>query len=126
MTALQIVQFVVDLVGIYYAVGYRMVFGPQFCVGTDYGAAVGVGIISSYLLLFVQFYIDTYNAKKKKAKKAKAENSPAELNGHGVAVIGNGNGLTHRSPANGGAANGNGTHNGNGALGGNGDFKKQR
>jgi hypothetical protein len=36
------------------------------CMGEEYAAGFGVFIISSYLLLFISFYLTTYNAKAPK------------------------------------------------------------
>ena len=124
MTALQIIQFVLDLIGIYYAVGYRMLYGKENCAGTDFGAAMGVGIISSYLLLFVDFYIQTYKKSKKRRAEARANGitngKHSAVNGHSAAIANGTKGYTNgtNGHANGHAVNGhtNGHVSANGAA----------
>mmetsp|Transcript_3514 Transcript_3514/g.7725 ORF Transcript_3514/g.7725 Transcript_3514/m.7725 type:complete len:294 (+) Transcript_3514:61-942(+) len=79
LTQLQIVQFVVDIAACVYASSHEPVisglgisrFFPQRprCNGTLEGATVGVGIIGSYLVLFIIFYANTYYARKAKGSK---------------------------------------------------------
>ncbi|KAI1320686.1 hypothetical protein EDD11_010220 [Mortierella claussenii] len=76
LTTLQITQFVLDLGFIYfcsyhYFVGAYSLAVPNFgkCAGTDGSALFGCGLLSSYLLLFINFYRLTYNAKAKAAKE---------------------------------------------------------
>jgi len=74
----QIIQFVLDLGFIYYAAFIKVrsdygLFGCDQetcidCVGTTLATWAGLSIISSYLLLFVLFYIDIYIKKGKKSK----------------------------------------------------------
>ncbi|OQE23912.1 hypothetical protein PENSTE_c008G08932 [Penicillium steckii] len=72
ITMLQIVQFVIDLGFIYFA-SYTYFSSAYFpwapnmgqCAGEEFAAFAGIGIITSYLLLFISFYIATY---KKEAK----------------------------------------------------------
>lgn len=77
VTTLQIAQFVIDLYGCYFCYTWRMLYGRDSCQGTDFGAVVGCAILSSYLLLFIQFFVNTYTVKKpgdkKKAAAAKAD-----------------------------------------------------
>ncbi|KAI8815850.1 GNS1/SUR4 family-domain-containing protein [Fimicolochytrium jonesii] len=79
LTTLQIVQFVIDLAAIYLAT-YIFLSSthlahilPNFnlgtCSGTPLAAGIGCVILSSYLLLFVQFFIKTYNRVGKKGSK---------------------------------------------------------
>eukprot|EP00958_Prasinococcus_capsulatus_P011646 scaffold1161_cov391-Prasinococcus_capsulatus_cf.AAC.3 len=63
LTSLQIAQFVIDLVGCYYAV-FAYFFGSG-CHGNLKGAMFGCGILTSYLSLFVKFYFETYKNKSK-------------------------------------------------------------
>jgi fatty acid elongase 3 len=124
VTALQIIQFVLDLIGIYYAVAYRMFYGKENCAGTDFGAAMGVGIISSYLLLFVDFYIQTYKKSKKRRAEARANGitngKHSAVNGHSAAIANGTKGYTNgtNGHANGHAVNGhtNGHVSANGAA----------
>lgn len=73
LTKLQIVQFVIDVVVIGYAyyAFIRAGFDPNVCYGTSTGAIVGIGILFSYLLLFVRFYWQTYSMKSSKSDKQK-------------------------------------------------------
>ncbi|KAI8085369.1 fatty acid elongase [Thamnidium elegans] len=76
LTSLQITQFVIDLVIIYtvtwsyFAFTYYP-FLPNFgtCAGTESAAAFGCAILTSYLVLFINFYRMTYNQKKQQSKK---------------------------------------------------------
>lgn len=75
LTTMQIVQFVLDLGFIYYC-SYHYFTSAHFpsapyshkCAGTDGSAAFGCGLLSSYLLLFINFYRQTYNPKTRQAK----------------------------------------------------------
>lgn len=74
VTTLQISQFVLDLYGCFYCFGYRLIHGHESCQGTDYGAIWGCGILSSYLVLFINFFVNTYSEKRaSNAAKAKAK-----------------------------------------------------
>ncbi|KAI9321078.1 fatty acid elongase [Dichotomocladium elegans] len=74
LTTMQIIQFVIDLVVIYsctytfYATKYALNL-PNFgtCSGGEGAAWFGCALLSSYLLLFINFYRMTYNSKKKVA-----------------------------------------------------------
>ncbi|KAF9091843.1 hypothetical protein BGX23_004833 [Mortierella sp. AD031] len=76
LTTLQIVQFVLDL-GFSYFCSYTYFAFTYFpalpnagkCDGTEGAALFGCGLFSSYLLLFIDFYRLTYNAKAKAAKQ---------------------------------------------------------
>ncbi|EMD42057.1 hypothetical protein CERSUDRAFT_42249 [Gelatoporia subvermispora B] len=89
LTTMQIVQFVIDLFAVYFATYsyYTATYFKGFptlgsCAGTETAALLGCGILSSYLVLFIQFYIQTY--KKPKGKGA-AANGKAIPNGNGAA-----------------------------------------
>lgn len=81
ITNFQITQFVLDLGFIYYAAFIKVkndygLFGCDQtkcidCVGTSLATWTGLSIISSYLVLFVLFYIDIYIKKGKKARVLK-------------------------------------------------------
>jgi len=95
LTTMQIVQFIIDLFIVYfgtysYFTATYWPWLPHFgsCAGTEAAALFGCGLLSSYLLLFINFYIQTYR-KPTKSKKPIA-------NGNGVAN-GNGNGVTNGS-----------------------------
>ncbi|KAJ5191915.1 Elongation of fatty acids protein 2 [Penicillium cinerascens] len=72
ITMLQIVQFVIDLGFIYFA-SYTYFSSSYFpwapnmgqCAGEEFAAFAGIGIITSYLLLFISFYIATYKKETK-------------------------------------------------------------
>lgn len=54
------------------------------CAGTESAALFGCGLLTAYLFLFINFYIQTYRKPSTRSKKPLA-------NGNGVAN-GNGNG----------------------------------
>ena len=72
ITMLQIVQFVIDLGFIYFA-SYTYFSSTYFpsapncgkCAGEEFAAFAGMGIITSYLLLFISFYLATYKRQGK-------------------------------------------------------------
>ncbi|VEU20967.1 DEKNAAC101896 [Brettanomyces naardenensis] len=74
VTRFQILQFILDLIFIYYAtfikVGHYV--APETickeCAGTPLATISGCIILSSYLVLFIAFYIDVYKKSTKKAK----------------------------------------------------------
>ena len=67
ITRLQILQFVIDLGFVYFA-SYTYFTSTYFswlpnagrCAGEEFAAFAGMGILSSYLLLFISFYFATY------------------------------------------------------------------
>lgn len=81
ITNFQITQFILDLIFIYYAAFIKVkhdygLFGCNEnvcinCIGTSLATWTGLGIISSYLFLFILFYIDIYIKKGKKARVVK-------------------------------------------------------
>ncbi|KAI9245908.1 ELO family [Sporodiniella umbellata] len=76
LTTMQITQFVIDLCVVYFA-AYNYFAGAHFpymphvseCSGTDVSASFGCALLSSYLLLFINFYRMTYQAKQKATQK---------------------------------------------------------
>jgi len=85
LTTLQIVQFVCDLFFCYYCtwVHYGGVYFPHIagyndCWGTPFAAAIGCGILTSYLGLFVQFFVNTYSARRNQQRKAVADAKKAK------------------------------------------------
>lgn len=81
LTALQITQFIIDL-GIVYFCTYTYfsyTYLPWFpdwgsCAGTETSALFGCALLSSYLLLFINFYRLTYKQKKNIQQHHKAKN----------------------------------------------------
>ncbi|KAK1988606.1 GNS1/SUR4 family protein [Colletotrichum cereale] len=80
ITRLQIAQFVLDLGFVYF--GFYDVFADTYfkdvlphvgrCGGEFFAAATGGAILTSYLVLFIMFYISTYKkADRRAAQKAK-------------------------------------------------------
>lgn len=81
VTTLQIVQFVIDLGFVYYCT-YQLIASRYYptllphrgtCSGTEEAAVFGCALLSSYLLLFVQFFQRTYSKKKAAAAAAKRQ-----------------------------------------------------
>ncbi|CDK25146.1 unnamed protein product [Kuraishia capsulata CBS 1993] len=76
VTRFQIIQFILDLGFVYFATLQKIIhtYYPELphcgdCAGTMLAAYSGCAILSSYLVLFIAFYIEVY--KKKGSKKAK-------------------------------------------------------
>lgn len=101
LTVFQIMQFVVALTGCVLATAFLMLAEYGYldktvygCNGTFLGAYIGIGVIGSYLYLFLLMYRDTYNSKKLAARakaSAAAKKNGAETNGKGaVKPISNG------------------------------------
>lgn len=75
ITMLQIAQFVIDLGFVYFA-SYTYFSSTYFdwlptagtCAGEEFAAFAGVGILSSYLVLFIGFYASTYKKPIKKGR----------------------------------------------------------
>ena len=75
ITMLQIVQFVIDLGFVYFA-SYTYFSASYFdwlptagtCAGEEFAAFAGMGILSSYLVLFIGFYLSTYKKPVKKGR----------------------------------------------------------
>jgi fatty acid elongase 3 len=123
VTRLQIIQFVIDLVFVYFA-SYTYFTSTYFqwmpnagpCAGEEFAAFAGIGILSSYLLLFISFYFATYHkdGKAPSGRKAVRRMSQAplpdphdiashakSLNGDAKAQGLNGNGKTTGAKTNG-------------------------
>ncbi|EGO30810.1 hypothetical protein SERLADRAFT_455104 [Serpula lacrymans var. lacrymans S7.9] len=93
LTTIQIVQFVIDLFVVYFGTyqHYAFTHAPHMphignCAGTESAALFGCGLLSSYLILFINFYIQTY--------KRPAIQSSSRGNGTVSRDIMNGNGCT--------------------------------
>lgn len=82
ITMLQIAQFVIDLGFVYFA-SYTYFSSTYFpwmpncgkCAGEEFAAFAGMGILSSYLLLFISFYLATYKREKKIGKTGRPRRS---------------------------------------------------
>lgn len=81
LTTMQITQFIIDIFIVYFATyqhyGYRFNL-PHVgdCTGSRFAAFCGCGLLTSYLFLFIAFYIKTYKSQGAKAagvKKAVTE-----------------------------------------------------
>ena len=73
---LQIAQFVIDLGFVYFAsyTYFTSTYFPNMpsagrCAGEEFAAFAGMGILSSYLLLFISFYFATYKKEQKLGRK---------------------------------------------------------
>ncbi|KAJ3937818.1 MAG: GNS1/SUR4 membrane protein [Lentinula lateritia] len=81
LTSMQIVQFIIDLFIVYFGTWQHFAFRYQShlphvgdCAGSETAALFGCGLLTSYLGLFINFYIQTY---KKPVKGSKATNGHA-------------------------------------------------
>ncbi|OJA20414.1 hypothetical protein AZE42_07494 [Rhizopogon vesiculosus] len=87
LTRMQIIQFIVDLFLFYFCLYQHFVYKyfpalPHIgdCSGNEPAALFGCAVLTSYLMLFVEFYMSTYSKSSSKAK----------ANGLGQAVVPNG------------------------------------
>lgn len=78
VTRLQIVQFMLDLIVVYYVLYQKIVAAyfknactPQCedCLGSMTAIAAGAAILTSYLFLFISFYIEVYKRGSASGKK---------------------------------------------------------
>ncbi|KAI9890331.1 MAG: hypothetical protein M1814_004241 [Vezdaea aestivalis] len=112
ITRLQIAQFVIDLVFVYFA-SYTYFTSTYFkwmpnmgeCAGEEFAAFAGMGILSSYLLLFISFYLATYKKRGsapppgKAARQLKETEVPTLANGIATNGFANGSATsTGRTP----------------------------
>ncbi|KAL9052428.1 MAG: hypothetical protein Q9162_005397 [Coniocarpon cinnabarinum] len=94
ITIMQIVQFVVDLGFVYFA-SYTYFTSTYFpympnmgrCAGEEFAAFAGMGILSSYLLLFISFYLATYKKPQKKSR-SRATSALVEMKDEKVPTVG--------------------------------------
>ncbi|KAI9730016.1 MAG: hypothetical protein M1818_008285 [Claussenomyces sp. TS43310] len=94
ITRLQIVQFVIDLGFVYFAsytyftsTYFRWMPNAGSCAGEEFAAFAGIGILSSYLLLFISFYIATYKKDGKRPTGRKAARSLKDAEVPDVAAL---------------------------------------
>ena len=76
ITMLQILQFVIDLGFVYFAsyTYFSSTYFPHLptfgsCAGEEFAAFAGMGILSSYLVLFILFYAATYKQDSKRHRR---------------------------------------------------------
>lgn len=94
ITVMQITQFVIDLAFVYFA-SYTYFTSRYFttlpnygiCAGEEFAAFAGMAILSSYLLLFISFYIATYNKPSKKGR-TRATSALVEMKDEKVPTVG--------------------------------------
>ncbi|GAB7346980.1 hypothetical protein MBLNU459_g3135t1 [Dothideomycetes sp. NU459] len=94
ITVMQITQFVIDLGFVYFA-SYTYFTSRYFqwlpnygpCAGEEFAAFAGMAILSSYLLLFISFYIATYNKPQKKGR-TRATSALVEMKDEKVPTVG--------------------------------------
>ncbi|KAM6501576.1 GNS1/SUR4 membrane protein [Amanita muscaria] len=95
LTTMQIVQFIVDLFAVYfgtyshYAFTYYKGILPSLgnCSATESAALFGCGLLTSYLGLFINFYIQTYKTPAKKGDtvvNGKANGNTLVFQVHGI------------------------------------------
>ncbi|SLM40962.1 fatty acid elongase [Lasallia pustulata] len=104
ITRLQIAQFIIDLGFVYFA-SYTYFTSTYFpympnygrCAGEEFAAFAGMAILSSYLLLFISFYLATYSKsvqtgrpRRNTAKKAAIDLKNLEIPTVGGAERANG------------------------------------
>jgi len=88
LTTMQIMQFIIDLFIVYFGTYQHFAHShfPHFphianCAGTETAALLGCGLLSSYLVLFINFYIQTYQKPTKGKKPVINGNGPANTTG---------------------------------------------
>lgn len=116
VTKLQIIQFIIDLgtdlsflrhliilsirrltmpAGFVYFASYTYFTSTYFpsmpsagrCAGEEFAAFAGIGIISSYLLLFISFYLATYR-KTRRGDKGAAKKAAKDLKDQQIPSLG--------------------------------------
>lgn len=92
VTRIQIIQFVIDLIFVYFAsyTYFVSTYWPHLpnmgkCAGEEYAAIYGCAILTSYLFLFIAFYIRVYSQSLSK-KKAAASKKAADASSTGVST----------------------------------------
>ncbi|KAJ7634304.1 ELO family [Mycena polygramma] len=94
LTMMQIIQFVIDLFVVYFgtyehfAATYYDGILPHVgnCAGSETAALFGCGLLTSYLGLFINFYLQTYKKKDSKVPRSNGTNGVANGHANGKAV----------------------------------------
>lgn len=80
VTRTQIIQFIIDLFFVYFAsyTYFTSTYWPWMpnmgnCAGEEFAAIYGCALLTSYLFLFIAFYIKVYNKKARKQQQNKTE-----------------------------------------------------
>ncbi|RUS22135.1 aldehyde dehydrogenase family-domain-containing protein [Endogone sp. FLAS-F59071] len=80
LTTMQIIQFIIDLTVVYFCsyTYFAFTYAPYLpnagsCAGTESAAILGCALLSSYLVLFINFYHQTYKIKKQQAANGKTK-----------------------------------------------------
>ncbi|KAG8906107.1 hypothetical protein FRB99_007568 [Tulasnella sp. 403] len=93
LTSMQITQFIIDLFVVYFAT-YAYFSSTYFpgrypspgnCAGEEHAAIFGCGLLTSYLFLFIDFYIRTYKGGAKRGSKPIASKDADKVKANGVA-----------------------------------------
>ncbi|KAA8916930.1 hypothetical protein TRICI_000897 [Trichomonascus ciferrii] len=86
VTRTQIIQFVIDLFFVYFAsyTYFTYNYWPWMpnkgnCAGEEFAAIYGCALLTSYLFLFIAFYIKVYSSKKAKKTKTDAAATAAKV-----------------------------------------------
>ena len=58
------------------------------CAGEEFAAFAGMGILSSYLLLFISFYLATYKKPAPKQGRSRATSALVEMKDEKVPTVG--------------------------------------
>jgi fatty acid elongase 3 len=76
LTSMQIIQFIIDLFVVYFGTysHFTHAYYPEMpnignCAGTESAAVFGCVLLTSYLGLFINFYVQTYKSPSKSGKK---------------------------------------------------------
>ncbi|KAE8354229.1 GNS1/SUR4 family-domain-containing protein [Aspergillus coremiiformis] len=99
ITRLQIIQFIIDLGFVYFA-SYTYFSSTYFpwapnmgkCAGEEFAAFAGMAILSSYLFLFISFYIATYNKAAKTGRPRRNTGRQAVIDMAKMEVVSSSNG----------------------------------
>jgi len=94
ITIMQIIQFVLDLGFVYFAswTYFTSTYWPWLpnagkCAGEEFAAIAGICILSSYLVLFISFYLATYSKPVPKGRR-RATSALVEMADEKVPTVG--------------------------------------